>query len=211
MRKILLAATLAACAVLGVVLATGLAGPGPAPGPIVKAAYATVPSAPAAAPVAATATADDLPTVDVKPYAVHTAPSDAESLPARPYTVVPIAGEVVERGLPHSAPVRRPVARTSLEPVSIAGRAAAAGAIALEIEGRRVALFGVKLLPRDDGAAARAALQRHLAATPAVTCTAPPGQSGAAAYVCRTGAGLDLGGFLVAQGLAAADRGKSYQ
>lgn len=67
-------------------------------------------------------------------------------------------------------------------------------------------------VPRSCADVARDALAARLAAERTVSCRVPPGQShGAQAAVCVDAAGTDLGGFLVAEGLALADPARSYQ
>ncbi|MGH7087581.1 MAG: hypothetical protein ACREFQ_01630 [Stellaceae bacterium] len=215
MRKTFLAAALLApVAALGV-LAASERGRQPAapPATIVAVAYARVPDALATVPATARSAAD-LPDIEVQPLVIHTAPSDAASRPAQPYTVVPLKRAIAEQSPPPLAPPRRERRTTwaALEAGrALVGRATEAGGTALQVDGRRVLLFGVKLGPRDNGSATRAALARHLAAAPAVTCDAPPGQPGRPEFVCHDRAGVDLGQMLVRQGWAVADRTRSYQ
>jgi endonuclease YncB( thermonuclease family) len=102
------------------------------------------------------------------------------------------------------------------------GAASAAGGTILAVGGRSVRLYGVKLAePRDRcglGAGdsrscadvARDVLAQRLLRYPNVTCRVPAAQRGAAAAICTDGSGVDLGGFLVAEGYALADTGQSY-
>lgn len=189
----------------------------PVVSPVIQAAYASVPAVPPPAPAPKT---DELPSVAVAPFAVHAVPSEADTMPAQPYMIVPldrpvdhrvIERRVAERSLP-KAPraLRRHAVPVSTGPVRLSGPAEAAGGVALRIDGQFVRLFGVALARSSDDAAARVALARRIAASP-VTCDAPPGQTGTLSYVCRDRAGVDLGERLVAEGFAIADRSRSYQ
>ena len=106
---------------------------------------------------------------------------------------------------------------------NFSGSASAPGGIALTVGGRQVALFGVRpgdardrcgLGPGDARACAdvaRDALAQRLQRNANVDCRIPPGQRGNPAAVCTDNSGTDLGGFLVAEGLALADTGTSYE
>jgi endonuclease YncB( thermonuclease family) len=216
MRKMVLigAALVVPAAVLGIRLGM-LPGAQPArpPTAIVPAAFATI--APQPQPALAPAAPDDLPAIAVMPLAAHAVPSDADTAPAQPYTIVPLDHApdrrvVAERSPPVPAHVRRRPVPVATGPMRLTGRAHAEGGLALRLEGMTVRLFGVSLARLGDGAAARAALARQFASS-SVTCDAPPGQAGAMRYVCRDAAGTDLGERLVAQGLAVADRSSSFQ
>lgn len=58
---------------------------------------------------------------------------------------------------------------------------------------------------------ARDALAQRLQRYPNVSCRVPAGQRGDPAAICIDAAGTDLGGFLVAEGLALADTSQSYE
>ena len=86
------------------------------------------------------------------------------------------------------------------------------------VAGRPVRLFGVKAAPPTDRCAlgqgdarncvevARDALAQRLERRPNVYCRVPSGQrAGEGAAICLDANGVDLGGFLVAEGLALAD------
>lgn len=121
-------------------------------------------------------------------------------------------------------------ARASLTPVPsglrpnpiFSGVARADGGTTLAVAGKEVRLFGVRAAgPRDRcGAAAgagscadaaRDALSRRLRRSPRVSCQMPAGQIGKPGAVCIDSSGIDLGGFLVAEGLALADTNQSYE
>src|SRR5208282_5257651 len=89
--------------------------------------------------------------------------------------------------------------------------------------GRPVRLFGVKPVPptnrcalgqgdaRNCAEVARDALAQRLQRRPNVFCRVPAGQrAGESAAICLDANGVDLGGFLVAEGLALADTSRSY-
>ena len=164
----------------------------------------------------------DLPSVEVKPYIVHTAPGEDGTLPARPVTFQQRDPRVVERSTP--LPPRRPHATAvALDPATLGGAARPVSGPILSIAGRTVHLFGLRAADARErcapgrGAAAScadaasAALAARFSANPSVTCTMPPGQGDDPGFVCRDSAGVDLGGLLVAQGLALVDRRSSYQ
>jgi endonuclease YncB( thermonuclease family) len=105
---------------------------------------------------------------------------------------------------------------------NFSGMATAGGGTSLLIGGKTVALFGVRpgdprdqcgLGPGDSRSCtdvARDALAQRLQHYGNVSCRVPPGQRGDPAAVCNDSGGTDLGGFLVAEGLALADTNKSY-
>jgi endonuclease YncB( thermonuclease family) len=89
--------------------------------------------------------------------------------------------------------------------------------------GRAVPLFGVRPPESRDRCAAgagaphscddvaRHAMARRLAGNPAVSCRLPPGQPAEnAGAICLDSTGLDLGGWLVGEGLALAEPRQSY-
>ncbi len=173
-----------------------------------------VPVAPPSEPAPAVApapTVPDLPTIVVATRPVHTVPEDGP-----PPVAVP-SRDVKPNDPSHAVP-----AATRVPAAALNGPATAATATSLAIGGRTVQLFGVRPAdPRDrcgtaDGAnelcvdAARTALARLLAGNGAVSCSMPAGQRGDPAFVCRDGAGTDLGGLLVAEGFARADTKESY-
>ncbi len=128
------------------------------------------------------------------------------------------------RGRRRRCPARPPraahAAVAMAPPAPIGGRAKAADAASLSVDGRAVHLFGVRPADAHDrcgeqsascGEAARAALAQRLAGNPGVTCVVPPGQEGDPGYVCHDSTGVDLGRLLVVAGLALADTSRSYQ
>ncbi|MBV8653720.1 MAG: hypothetical protein JO255_19825, partial [Alphaproteobacteria bacterium] len=107
--------------------------------------------------------------------------------------------------------------------VQIAGPAQASGAATLVIFGRPIRLFGVRPPGAADRCApanaagadalpcteqAHRALMARLAPNAGVSCRVPaPSAAGA---ICLDAQGVDLGGLLVAEGLALADPSQSY-
>ena len=189
---------------------------------------AVPPLPPPQAPAAPKDPGADLPVMQVTEPPVHVVPADAavEIAPAVSFAA-PERGQIERMAYarpPAPAPARPPRAAHAAvavaPPVPIGGRAKAADAASLSVDGRAVHLFGVRPPdPRDRcgeqsascGEAARAALAQRLAGNPGVTCVVPPGQEGDPGYVCHDSTGVDLGRLLVAAGLALADTSRSYQ
>lgn len=107
--------------------------------------------------------------------------------------------------------------------MTISGAAQLGAHLSLTLRGRAVPLFGVRLPSEGDhcaarggatrpcGVAARELLAARLRNHAAVSCRVPPGQRDhGSAAICLDAAGVDLGGMLVGDGLALADRGASY-
>jgi endonuclease YncB( thermonuclease family) len=229
----LCAALVALAAGIGVVASARHSAPAPetavAGSSVVPASFAavlpdaTAESAPPAPPPTLARRGANLPSVEVKPHIVHDVPDDDATLPARPVTLHKRDGRlVVENSAP--VPALRPRAtKVAINPATLGGAARTDGGASLSVAGRTVHLFGVRAAERSERCAAskdaalscsdaaRAALTARLGGTPSVSCTMPPGQGGDPGYICRDAAGVDLGGLLVAQGLALADRGSSYQ
>ena len=201
------------------------ASPQPSPPPSAP-AEATIPTtvsppdAPlAVAPPAPVERPDDLPTVAVGQRPVHIVRED-ENLPIPTVTLTTRDGRVIARAAPRPTPLAAAPPRQSLT-APVGGAAQAVGGTRLAVAGRTLELFGVEtpatrrcalgdnaILPCPD--AAREALRNRLAGNPKVTCDMPAGQRGKSAFICRDASGLDLGGFLVAEGLAFADTSQSY-
>lgn len=151
-----------------------------------------------------------LPTVAIPPRPVHTVP-DYDPAPA-PVTFDHAApAQTAERRTLPPVPAQRPTQVVS-------GAARLGDALSVTIGGRHLPLFGVRLPSQGDRCAARhgdspracaaltrVALAKRLAGT--VYCRIPPRQRGhSAAAICLDSRGVDLGGFLVGEGLALADR-----
>jgi endonuclease YncB( thermonuclease family) len=207
-----------------------LSGPATARAAIEPAPVATVvpPAAMPAAPpplLAAAVSRDaDLPSVEIAPLIAHSVPADSEAEPAPHVTIEQRDGRILaERAPPPPpAPSRRAI-RVALDPGLVAGPARPIAGPILSVAGRTMRLFGVRAADAREHCgpgggiaascvtAANAALAARLGGNAAVSCTMPPGQKGDPGFVCRDAAGVDLGGFLVAQGLALVDRGSSYQ
>jgi endonuclease YncB( thermonuclease family) len=160
-----------------------------------------------------------LPTVEVAPRPVHTVPG-YEPPPAPVIFDGRAAGiaapQLSERRAPPPMPAQRPTQ-------TISGVARLGELLSLSVGGHSLALFGVRLpaigdrcsaersVPRACGEVARAALATRLGASGTVSCRIPPGQPNhRAAAICLDSRGVDLGGLLVGEGLALADRTQSY-
>jgi endonuclease YncB( thermonuclease family) len=208
-----------------------------APPPTSETPQANRPDAPPPAPVQSPASAapaiveaplappkpavPDLPTIEVAQRPVHTVP-DEETVTAPRVTIFDRQGKEQRSREASLTPSPSPVAPLP-PPVTFGGTAQAAGGTALAVAGRSVRLFGVRVAdPRDrcglgpgDGRncadVARDALAQRLKRYPLVSCHLPAGQRGDPGAICVDNSGTDLGGFLVAEGLALADTGQSYE
>jgi endonuclease YncB( thermonuclease family) len=153
----------------------------------------------------------DLPSVNVPARPVHVVPPD-DGKPARPVTITG-RGSAPDT---HTAP---PITT----PAVFKGPAKLAGGLSLTVGDRAIELFGVKAPHSGDrcagttqpigncGDVARGALAARLKGNAAISCRVPPGQRRAVpAALCTDAAGVDLAGFLVAQGFALADPAQSY-
>jgi endonuclease YncB( thermonuclease family) len=99
------------------------------------------------------------------------------------------------------------------------GTATVAGPVGLKIEATEISLFGIKRAGEGDrcgeaagdcATAARQALAARVGAAGQVSCRIPAPRPGPAYAICLDAGGVDLSGFLIAQGLALADTGQSY-
>jgi endonuclease YncB( thermonuclease family) len=179
--------------------------------------FVLVGDGPGAAPGAA-----PLPTVEVKPRPVHTVPDYTP--PAPPVTLENGSRHDAESPRPQTATRRAPSAPRPVRTVVVSGRASLGESLSLRVRGRALPLFGVRLPPEGDRCKTRSAraprpcrelardeLAARLSRDSAVSCRVPPGQRGhGAAAICLDAAGIDLGGLLVGEGLALADRTASY-
>jgi endonuclease YncB( thermonuclease family) len=158
----------------------------------------------------------DLPVVAVAPRVVHVVP-EKEALEAPPVTVTDRNGRVMSHIVPRPAspavaagpPPRGPA------PVQLAGPAPSTTVI--NVSGQPVRLFGVRPADASDvclakagraqpcAEVAREAVAARLGTFSAVHCRTPPGQRGDSASICLDGAGVDIAGFLVGEGLALAN------
>jgi endonuclease YncB( thermonuclease family) len=180
--------------------------PPPPPPPPVAEPVPAVPAAPELAP---------LPTRDVAQIPFHAVPENEEPPKPQPFQMRDSPGLVPSR--PNSR-AGSPSAASTAPPRQLAGKAEAAGAAALQVAGQKLRLFGIRPPDGNDrcggsGAAmpcaerARAMLAGRLARN--TSCRFPaPSSDGAA--ICLDGDGVDLGGLLVAEGLALADRIQSF-
>lgn len=168
----------------------------------------------------------DLPTVVVDPRPVHVVP-DQEPPPPAAVTFKDSEGRDRDSKAVawHAPPSIRRSPSFVPAPLLISGSASLAAGLSLSLRGRALHLFGVKLpaagercaaavtgAPRPCDEVAREALASRLRANDDVSCRVPPGQRVLpAAALCRDANGVDLGGFLVAEGLALADLTQSYE
>jgi endonuclease YncB( thermonuclease family) len=175
-----------------------------------------------AAPAPAQAAAP-LPTVEVRPRPVHTVPDYVA--PAAPVIWHERPGRDLTRRAPQVAARRAPPPAPRRMPTLVISGAARLGAqLSLEVRGRSLPLFGVRLPATGDrcpaessralrpcGELARALLDARLRGGASVSCRVPPGQRfHRDAAICLDSSGVDLGGLLVGEGLALADRSESY-
>jgi len=166
--------------------------------------------------------APPLPTVEVSPRPVHTVPDYTP--PAAPVTFENGSRHPSESPRPQMATRRVPPAPRPATTMVVRGKARLGESLSLSVRGRALPLFGVRLPPSGDRcktSATRAAracremarqeLAARLRRDSAVSCRVPPGQGRhRSAAICLDAAGVDLGGLLVGQGLALADRTQSY-
>jgi endonuclease YncB( thermonuclease family) len=184
-------------------------------------AAASEPAVVAASPPPKATTLPKLPTRDVAMRPAHVVPENDPILPARPIDIQKSPSLTAETVPPHIAP-RTP---TRVAAVQIAGAAEVSDATALRVAGRPLVLFGVRPPGSGDRCLAAGGLNlgtpppclqkaqdmliARLARNPSVSCRVPaPGAAPAA--ICLDADGVDLGGFLVAEGLALADPAQSY-
>jgi endonuclease YncB( thermonuclease family) len=182
------------------------------------------PAAPEPAPPAPAATAlPKLATREVGVRPVHVVPENDPPPPPRPIDI-----RQAPNGAAESASRREPTrtAATRAPTPQVAGAAQASGATALLVGGRPFSLFGVRPPGTGDRCVAangvnvgpappcaekaHATLAARLARNPSVSCRLPAPTSAAAAAICLDAEGVDLGGLLVAEGLALADPSQSY-
>ncbi len=178
---------------------------------------AAPPSSPASSPpalVPAAAPPAGLPPLSYREVAalpVHAVPEDPPQPVPRPLRL----------DAPPPTAARPAAAEPSAAPPprQLAGRAEAVGPATLAIAGERIALYGVRPPPageRCTGAAGATRpcteqAERALAARLGrdLVCRFPRRATGARRAICLDGTGVDLGGLLVAEGLALADRAGS--
>lgn len=194
-------------------LAEAPSAPPPGAAPDNKEAAASAP------PPGAAAAASDLPVVNVAPHLVHTVP-ETEPPPPPPVTLTDKSGRVMTRYLPRPAPPAG-VAVAVSPPPPLNGAVPAAGSMLINVKGQQVKLFGIYppettdvCLAKDGHAqpcsvVARDAVASRLARFADVHCRAPGGQRGDTGQICLDGAGVDVAGFLVGEGLALADARES--
>jgi endonuclease YncB( thermonuclease family) len=157
--------------------------------------------------------------VEVRP--AHVVPENEPLPPERPIDIRNPPNTAAQTASAGPSQQAAPSAAPRAPAVQIAGAAEASGAAALLVSGQPIRLFGVRPPSTVDrcapaGAAgpscteqARRALAARLARNAGVSCRVPaPTATGTA--VCLDAEGVDLGGLLVAEGLALADPTQSY-
>lgn len=158
-----------------------------------------------------------LPEVKVADHPIHTVPEDTSPVPSPGHSPgsLPTPGQSEEVRLGAHALAPPPVPR------QFSGTATPTGAAELKVDATTVALFGIKPPGNRDRCGADAdgdcttvakkALAERIGATGKVSCRIPNPRPGTVSYaICLDPTGFDLSGFLIAQGLALADTGQSY-
>ena len=160
-----------------------------------------VPDAPAAEPAL-----PDLPEVKVTDRPIHAVPQESGAR---------TTGQSDEVAMgPHALAPPAP-------PRQFSGTATATGGVDIKVDATTVSRFGIKRAGEQDRcgagadsdclAAAKHALAERLSAPGKVSCRIPNPHPGLTAFaICLDANGVDLSGFLIAQGLALADLGQSY-
>jgi endonuclease YncB( thermonuclease family) len=199
-------------------------------------ATANIAASPAATAAVAAPSAKALPKlaeIAVPPHIVHIVPEDGPAPPPRPIDIRRAPGAADAQGAAPEPPTRGAATQSAALPPGptatsarlpqIAGLAEPMGATALRIAGRPYRFFGVRAPENGDRCAASAlgakplpcgeqanrVLAARLAKNPGVSCRLPSPKSADAA-ICLDGDGVDLGGFLVGEGLALADPNQSH-
>jgi endonuclease YncB( thermonuclease family) len=196
------------------------AAPPPEPPPAAPPADATAPNANTGTPdnagPAAGSTGDQglppLPEVKVAEHPIHAVPED--KTPEPNHSGQPTAGQSEEVRL--GAHALAPPA----PPHQFSGTATATGAVELKVDTTTISLFGIKPPAERDRCAdaggdclavAKRALAARIGNSGKVSCRIPNPHPGTVTYaICLDPTGFDLSGFLIAQGLALADTGQSY-
>jgi endonuclease YncB( thermonuclease family) len=156
-----------------------------------------------------------LPEVKVAERPIHAPPAETAPAPGSAAAAAPtrLAGQSDEVKF---GP--RPVAAAP-PPRQFSGTATATGPVELKVDINEISLFGIKRPGERDrcgdaggdcGDAARQALAARVAAPGTVSCRIPAPRPGPTYAICLDATGVDLSGFLIAQGLALADTGQSY-
>jgi endonuclease YncB( thermonuclease family) len=185
---------------------------------------AQAPAAPdvAAAPADAAAAPNALPAlteVKIAARPIHTVPEEAGPPP-------PSSQDLDQRSPPRPPPaaigtIGATTASGLRAPRQFSGAAQATGAVDLQVDATAIQLYGIKRpddrdrcgtdTAGDCGAAARQALAVRLGSGGKVSCRVPnPRPDAKVAAICLDPNGVDLSGFLIAQGLALADTRQSY-
>ncbi len=150
------------------------------------------------------------------------------SRPASTQSAMAPPGPRAQTALPSLAPAagpqRMPQPQGSLQPIpaTLTGPAHATGTVSIALDGHQVRLFGVQPPSTADrctlgrggvvpcSEVTQEVLASRVARSPSVTCRVPSGLSESIpARVCLDAGGADIAGYLVAEGLALADRNSS--
>jgi endonuclease YncB( thermonuclease family) len=196
----------------------------PPPPPLAPVEVAVPPPAeapPATPPPPAEPELPKLPEVTLTEHPIHVVPEDIG--PA------PVIGQPLDvRHPPRNAGQSQEVAQgpasspLPMAPRQFSGAATATGGVGLQIGTVPVQLFGIKRAGAGDhcgggteadcGGAAQRALAKKLVTSAKVSCRVPNARPGVviAFAICLDENGVDLGGYLVGEGLALADTGQSY-
>src|SRR5438477_5066336 len=164
-------------------------------------------------------TAPSAPPPSYRP-SIGPAPSSVAPSPLPPASYRPSVPPPAVAAKPVEEAAARPPA-----PSSLSGPAHATGTVSLAVNGHSVRLYGVLPPASTDRCAlgtgapqtcaevTQAMLAARLARSASVTCQLPPGTTPAEpARICLDATGVDVGGYLVGEGLAVADphAGKGY-
>jgi endonuclease YncB( thermonuclease family) len=193
----------------------------PVSAPVASVSEEPDPPPPPPVPPAPPGTVDQLPELpvqEVRPLNAHPVPDTEPPVPH--VTLQDRQGNVIAR--PAQNPVPRQQAAlppSPAPPPSLKGLARATGTVSLAIEGHTLRLHGVlppastdrcslgTAEPQPCAEVTQAMLAARLARSATVTCRMPAGASASdTARICLDATGVDLAGFLIAEGLAVADR-----
>jgi endonuclease YncB( thermonuclease family) len=159
----------------------------------------------------------ELPVQDVRPLNAHPVPDTEPPVPH--VTLQDRQGNVIARPAQNPVPRQQAALPPPAPPMSLKGPARATGTISLAVDGHTLRLYGVlppastdrcglgTAEPQPCAEVTQAVLAARLARSASVTCRMPSGGTAAdSARICLDATGVDLAGFLIAEGLAVADR-----
>lgn len=150
------------------------------------------------------------------------APAQTAMAPPAPRGQAPLSSLAPAAGSHRVPHVAEPQAPLQPIPATLSGPATATGTVSLGLDGHAIKLFGVLPPASTDRCAlgrsglmpcsevTQEVLASRVARSPSVTCRVPPGLSESSpARICLDASGGDIAGYLVAEGLALADRNSS--